>query len=237
MLKSDFPSKALVNPEGQLKNRALSFFRTYTLSDDKVGHSLAVGSCAERVARRMKKARIDVDPEAAYAGGLLHDIGITKSAARTDRDEEENPQPEHALYGARDALDAGFPLLVVESIQHHENLGHTAKEIRELSLPPAVVGKTWASKRLEAEVVMLADQLVYITRSMRLNPWKDRNAIVEANFGYLSAVYRVRAGKRITKELPALERLRSVQKRLIVYATPRDVPEAWEGLEVLEPHK
>jgi hypothetical protein len=47
----------------------------------------------------------------------------------------------------------------------------------------------------------------------------------------------VRAVKRMTKELPALERLRSVKKRLIVYATPREVPEVWEELDVLEPRK
>src|SRR5437870_7934938 len=117
-----------------LKTKARKLFDTYELSEDKRGHSKAVATCAERMAKRMKVAGLKVNSEAAYAGALLHDIGIAKSPRKTEAEEDEDPWPEHAVDGARDALKAGFPEEVVGAIQNHEGLGFTQKEMDELKL-------------------------------------------------------------------------------------------------------
>ena len=65
-----------------VRKRADAFFDSYHLSEDKSGHSKAVALCAERIAKRMSRAGVKVNPEEAYAGALLHDIGIANSPHR-----------------------------------------------------------------------------------------------------------------------------------------------------------
>ena len=219
-----------------LRKMADSFFKKYRLSDDKVGHSKAVAECAWRIATRMKDAGLKVDKDAAYAGALLHDIGIVKSPNKTEADEEENPWPEHAVDGAIDALKAGFPESVAAGIQNHEGgMGFNKTEMKELKLPPPAVGETWESDLPEAKIAAFADQLVYMVRHMNSDPWKDRDLIVRANLSYLNTLYKKRTGKGISKNHPILKRLIKLQDEMLQYAKPEDVPPAWKGISILKP--
>ena len=216
-----------------LRKKAEEFFKKYHMSEDKAGHSRAVAECARKIAKRMKEMGLKIDPDAAYAGALLHDIGIVKSPNKTEADEQENPWPEHAVDGAKDALAAGFPESVAAAIQNHE-FGFNKSEMKGLKLRSPAVGETWGSELLEAKVVSLADQVVYMVRHMGLDPWKDRRAVVGANFGYLDTLYRKRTGKGVAKDHPVIKRIIKMQDELLQYVKPDDVPPAWKGITTFE---
>ena len=217
-----------------LRSRAKEFFEKYPMSEDKAGHSRAVAECAWRIAKNMKDGGVEVDPDAAYAGAILHDIGIVKSPNKTEADEQENPWPEHAVYGAKDALEAGFPVSVAAAIQNHE-FGFNKSEMEELKLPPPAVGQTWGSNVIEARVVSVADQIITIMMHMGLDPWKDRDTIVRANFGYLDTLYKKRAGRGITKDHAVFKRIFELMDEILPYVKPEDVPPAWKGITTFAP--
>jgi putative nucleotidyltransferase with HDIG domain len=219
----------------ELRLRAKELLHSCSLPQDKIGHSLAVGECAENIAKRMLRAGLSVSADLSYSAGLLHDIGIAKSPIKSETEENENPWPEHAVEGARMAQVAGFPVAVVGAIQNHELLGFSVEEIKELKLAPAVIGTTWKYDTLEARTVAGGDQLVYIVRHMGYDPWMNRSSIVDANFDYFSNLYKKRTGQSITRNHPIFQRLSDEIDFVLNYAEPEDIPQAWEGISTVKP--
>jgi putative nucleotidyltransferase with HDIG domain len=209
-----------------LRKIAIAVFNKYPLGEDKAAHSRAVGECAERIINHMRKKEIRVDHEVVYAAAILHDIGIAKSPYKSQAEEEMNPWPEHAVEGARIALEEGLPRSVAEAIQAHEQIGFNRNEIEELHLAPPVVGETWGSDAAEAKVVAAADQVVYIVRHMGLDIWNDNTAIIRGNFSYLDTLYRQRTGGGVSQYHPILKRIVERTKEILPFVKPVDVPPA-----------
>ena len=212
-----------------LATAAESLFTSHTLSQDKEGHSRAVADTARAIASRMGPT-IAVDPEAAYAAGLLHDLGLSLRGQLTERDEELDPWPEHAIAGARIALEAGFPRAIVTSIQSHEGVGYTQAEMAELKLDPPAIGKTWGARSALSKVLATADELVFLTRHLSVDPWRDHAAIRRYGHPYLDTIYRKRAGHAITDTHPVLMRLERRIVEVLPWARAGDVPPPWPGL-------
>lgn len=211
-----------------LRLRADRFFKNYSLPEDKVGHSKAVGECAFTIAKRMKRSGMKINPDVAYAGGLLHDIGLSKWAISSEADESGNPWPEHAVEGAREALKGGFPKSVVAAIQNHE-YSFDKRDIEELKLAPPAIGATWASDLTEAKVVQVADQVVFMIRHLNKNPWKDKS-VLGASYGYLSLIYKQRTGRKMPKNHRIIKRIIRNNSQMLRYVKPEDIPPPWKGI-------
>lgn len=128
-------------------------------------HSLAVGACAEAIARRIGHP----DPSTCFTAGLLHDFGkiaLAKTegerfaaaldAARRDgismhQAEQEQGLPTHDRVGSRLGKRWRFPAGLLVPIEHH----HGRKN-------PAVRNELSAPLRGILDVVALADELCRI---------------------------------------------------------------------------
>jgi len=220
-----------------LREKADNVFMKLPLGEDKVGHSRAVCECAEKIANNMKKRGVEVDLDVVYAAALLHDIGITKAPFKSEAEEEENPWPEHAVEGAKIALQGGLPDSVAEAIQAHEQLGFNQTEMDELKFVAPAVGKNWGSDSTESKIVAAADQVVYIVRHMQLDAWKDQDAILKANFSYVDTLYKKRTGRGVKRDHPALIRMIERTREILPYIQPNEVPAPWKGISVLKTPK
>lgn len=107
-----------------------------------IAHCKAVSQSAVSVAQQVK--RISVDRELVRLGGLLHDIGRSRSH-----------DIHHALVGVTIGRELGFsePLLAV--IERHIGAGITAAEAERLGLPK----KDYLPLTPEEKIVSYADNL------------------------------------------------------------------------------
>lgn len=107
-----------------------------------IAHCRAVSRSAADIAERVK--RVTVDRELVRLGGLLHDIGRSRSH-----------DIHHALVGVKIGIDLGFsePLLAI--IERHIGAGITAAEAERLGLPR----KDYLPLTPEEKIVSYADNL------------------------------------------------------------------------------
>jgi len=219
-----------------LRKRAEEYFKKYPLSDDKIGHSYAVAEFSEKIAQRMKDSGVDVNVDEAWAGAILHEIGLTApDCPKTEAEESVRPYPEHAVIGAKDAQEAGFPTSVVAAIQNHG--GHYNKaECELLEMPLAVVGDTWTSDIIEAKVVAAADEVLFLRRHANppLDPWKDNSVMLPFKFAEQKKLYKQRLNKDITEDDPTVKRVfkecLELYGEMLQYVKDEDVPAPWKGL-------
>lgn len=107
-----------------------------------VAHSETVSRLAMEIATSAKMA---VDRELVRAGGLLHDIGRSRTHGI-----------DHAIAGAELGRALGFPDGVIRIIERHIGAGITAAEAARLGLPK----RDYLPLTPEEKIVSYADNLV-----------------------------------------------------------------------------
>jgi uncharacterized protein len=125
-------------------------------SADVVAHCKTVSKAALDIAERVK---LPVDRELIRLGGLLHDIGRSKTHGI-----------EHAVMGVEIGRELGLPETVLRIIERHIGAGITAREAVRLGLPQ----KDYMPLTPEEKIVSYADNLISGVRAMPFYEALDR---------------------------------------------------------------
>lgn len=121
-------------------------------SPDVIEHCKTVAEYARQIAIKIKKSAgkkgqsIDIDMDAVYLGGLLHDIGRSKTHGIG-----------HAVAGAEIAIENGLSNILVNIIERHIGAGIPKEEAVGLGLPK----KDYMPVTIEEKIVAHADNLVF----------------------------------------------------------------------------
>ena len=134
---------------------AISLLISSGCSSSVIEHCKAVAKHAREIAleisrcagKRGKPVYIDID--AVFLGALLHDIGRSKTHGM-----------DHAVEGAKIALEDGLSERIVNIIEHHIGAGIRKDEAAALGLPPM----DYLPATLEEKIVAHADNLVFGSR-------------------------------------------------------------------------
>jgi len=124
-------------------------------SRDVIEHSRTVAEYARKIALNIVKSAkkkghsINIDMDAVFLGGLLHDIGRSRTHGI-----------KHAVAGAAIALQNGIGGKVVNIIERHIGAGITMEEAALLGLPK----KDYLPVTVEEKIVAHADNLVFGSR-------------------------------------------------------------------------
>lgn len=110
-----------------------------------VEHCKAVSQLAVDLAKRAKTKNKNIDIELVRIGGLLHDIGRSKTH-----------MVEHGYVGSEIASAFGLPEELLKIIERHVGSGIPAKEAIQLGLPP----RDFIPQSLEEKLVSYADKLI-----------------------------------------------------------------------------
>jgi uncharacterized protein len=119
-----------------------------------VEHCLAVSDYAYELALAIKNNGYDVDVELVRLGGLLHDIGRSKTHGI-----------EHGVVGAEILRALGFDERLALIAERHIGAGITKEEAIELGLPP----KDYLPITLEEKIVAHADNLIFGTERVEID--------------------------------------------------------------------
>jgi uncharacterized protein len=114
-------------------------------SERVVSHCKAVSSLAVKFAKTCKNRGLQVDVDLVLIGGLLHDIGRSRTH-----------DVKHAVVGVQIAKSLGLPESVVLIIERHIGAGIDAREAKRLGLPE----KDYFPLSLEEKLVAYADKLL-----------------------------------------------------------------------------
>lgn len=104
--------------------KALSILKNLC-SENVVEHCLAVSEYAYELALAIKNKGYEVDVELVRLGGLLHDIGRSRTHGI-----------EHGVVGAEILRELGFDEKLALIAERHIGAGITKEEAIELGLPP-----------------------------------------------------------------------------------------------------
>ena len=122
-----------------------------------IEHSKGVSRKAVEIARNFD----NVDVELVRVGGLLHDIGRSKTSSI-----------EHAVIGARMLEDMGYSKEIANIVERHIGTGLDEDDARELGLPV----KSYVPQTFEEKIVSHADNLFNgsqeIDVEFRVDNWK-----------------------------------------------------------------
>ncbi len=102
--------------------------------------TLSIRTCAEK-----KGTSINIDMDAVFLGGLLHDIGRSKTHGI-----------DHAVVGARIAAENGLSEKIVNIIERHIGAGISREEAVAFGLP----ARDYLPLTIEEKIVAHADNLV-----------------------------------------------------------------------------
>lgn len=105
-----------------------------------IEHSKGVSRKAVQIAGNFE----DADIELVRIGGLLHDIGRSKTNSI-----------EHAVIGAKIVSDLGYSKEIVNIVERHIGTGLSKEDAKELGLPI----KDYTPQTLEEKIVSHADNL------------------------------------------------------------------------------
>jgi len=114
-------------------------------SERVISHCKAVSALAVKFAKTCEKKGIPIDINLVEVGGLLHDIGRSKTHDIT-----------HAVVGVKIAKSFGLPKPVISIIEHHIGGGISAQEAKKLGLPV----KDYFPVTFEEKIVAYADKLI-----------------------------------------------------------------------------
>jgi len=133
------------------EKEAIDLLKKSGCSPDVIEHCKTVASYAREIALEIRNcalkrgAQVNIDIDLVYTGGLLHDIGRSKTHGIF-----------HAVEGARIAVNNGFDKNLVNIIERHIGAGIPEEEAVELGLP----AKDYVPLTLEEKIVSHADNLV-----------------------------------------------------------------------------
>jgi uncharacterized protein len=128
------------------REQALQLLIENGCSGKVVNHCLAVSKLSVETAETLKKNGYTVDIGLVEIGGLLHDIGRSKTHSVN-----------HAIEGAKIAEAAGLPNPIISIIKRHVGGGITANEAKAFGWPTE---DTYIPVTLEEKTVSYADKLI-----------------------------------------------------------------------------
>lgn len=124
---------------------AVELLRRAGCSPSVIQHCEAVSKLAVEFARRLTSKGIKVDLELVRIGGLLHDIGRSRTH-----------KIDHAVVGAEILHSFDLPTSVIHIVERHTGSGIPADEAVELGLP----NRDFVPETLEEKIVSYADKLI-----------------------------------------------------------------------------
>lgn len=133
------------------ENDAIDLLRKSGCSPGVIEHCQAVALYAREIAMdirncaQKKKAQVNIDIDLVYIGGLLHDIGRSRTHGIS-----------HAVEGVKIAIDNGLDEKLVKIIERHIGAGILEEEAVALGLP----AKDYIPLTLEEMIVAHADNLI-----------------------------------------------------------------------------
>lgn len=123
-------------------------------SADVIEHCRAVADYAKKIAINIRENAthngqpVQIDIDAVFMGALLHDIGRSKTHGI-----------DHAVTGAKIALENGLDEKLVKIIERHIGAGIPKEEAKGLGLPE----KDYVPVTIEEKIVAHADNLIFGT--------------------------------------------------------------------------
>jgi uncharacterized protein len=127
------------------REQAFRFLRQSGCRPNVIRHVEVVSEVACEIAEACVRNGHPVDLRLVEIGGLLHDIGRSRTHS-----------VHHAVVGAQIASSLGLPGSVVSIIKRHVGGGITAREAKTLGWPRDV----YVPQTLEEKIVCYADKLV-----------------------------------------------------------------------------
>ncbi len=130
------------------RERALQILRQEHCSANVIAHCRAVSKLAVETAEALEKKGFVVDVALVEIGGLLHDVGRSKTHSVN-----------HAVAGVVIAKANGLPESVISIIKCHIGGGITSVEAKQLGWPE----DDYVPRTLEEKIVSYADKLIEIS--------------------------------------------------------------------------
>ncbi len=134
------------------EKEALALLVKCGCSPNVIEHCKTVAEYARKIADNIRECTekrgqpIHIDVEAVFIGGLLHDIGRSRTHGI-----------HHAVEGRKIAIENGLSDKLVNIIERHIGAGITREEAEHLGLP----AKDYLPVTLEEKLVAHADNLVF----------------------------------------------------------------------------
>ncbi len=132
--------KQLISPE-----EAIELLRKAGCSPQIIQHCLAVSNLAIKLAQELEERGAKIDIPLVRIGGLLHDIGRSKTHGI-----------DHAVVGVNIARSFDVSEPVIRIIERHVGSGIPAEDAARLGLPH----KSFIPETLEEKIVAYADKLI-----------------------------------------------------------------------------
>lgn len=136
------------------KKEALKLLKEEGCSENVIKHVLMVSRNALRVARRVNENGGQMDERVVEIGGLLHDIGRSKTNSVL-----------HGIEGARILKKHGVHPIFIEICENHLGAGIDKKEAEKLGLPK----RDYLPKTKEGRLIAYIDNLVEDSKIISFN--------------------------------------------------------------------
>jgi uncharacterized protein len=127
------------------REQAIQLLKDNHCSADVKAHCKAVSKLAVETAKILQQRGLQVDVELVELGGLLHDLGRSKTHTVN-----------HVVAGVEIAKAAGLPEPILGIIKRHVGGGITKAEAKELGWPD----DNYVPITLEEKIISYADKLV-----------------------------------------------------------------------------
>lgn len=127
------------------REQAILLLHESHCSAQVIAHCEAVAKLAKETAEICQKKGLNVDVKLVEIGGLLHDVGRSKTHTVN-----------HVIAGVEIATKVGLPTSVISIIKRHVGGGITDAEAAELGWPK----DNYVPVTLEEKIVSYADKLV-----------------------------------------------------------------------------
>lgn len=147
------------------ETEALDFLFKSGCSPDVIEHCRAVAQYAREIAlninacAKKKGMNVNIDTDLVFIGGLLHDVGRSRTQGIL-----------HAVEGAKIAAENGLGENHVNIIERHIGAGIPVEEARLLGLPE----KDYMPVTIEEKIVAHADNLIFGTKVATLEKLVDK---------------------------------------------------------------
>ena len=157
------------------RETALKILEDAGCSSNVIDHCVAVSEFASYIGRKLSAGGKQPDMELVEIGGLLHDLGRSRTHGIS-----------HAVEGASIARELGLERRLVEIIKRHIGAGVSAEEAAQLGLPE----DDYMPRTLEEKIVAHADNLIVGTKKISLD--ERISMMTEKNIN-IDSINRVRA--------------------------------------------